>query len=401
MHSNRLWHILESSIPSIIEACMICYFFFLPWEHTAVIRDLLLAVGILAWGMERYILKKDYASSLKHLEKYILFYVAAVVVSIFFSEAPISSLRSFRTGLSKFLLIFALAVRVYQEPGSVRRLLYGLIASSTLVTVYGIVGYFFRWPAAIEPGGQAIGPFDHHNTLGQYLALHITILLGLFLWEERTSLRLLWGILIPLQLSLLLLCQSRTALVGLILAGGALFSLQREVRVIVACSLILVTLGWGLSQNRLLARFRTIAEPRTYETGIASRYQIWGETLEWIGEHPWVGHGYGGRRFLEISRSRSLIEFAVPHAHNLFLQVLFESGVLGLMAFLLLFFGAAWEAFRLRHRSAIYPLLFSLFVLIFFLSLTEPLFLMGRLGIFLWTLFALISTIRDRPFGIP
>src|SRR5579884_1704510 len=398
MRSSRLWLTFKESTSQVIEASLIGYLFFLPWEHTAFIRDLLLAVGILTWGVERYILKKDRVFISKHLEKYILFYVAAVLISVFFSEAPIASVRSFRSGLSKFLLIFALVVRVYQEPGSVRRLLYGLIGSSTLVKVYGLVGYLFHWRAAIEPGGLATGPFNHHNPLGQYLALHIVVLLALFLWEQRNLFRLLWGILIPLHLALLLFSQSRGALVGVLIAGGVLFILQRQARVIIAFSLILFTLGWGFNQDRLFNRFRTIAQPETYETGIASRDRIWSETLVWIGESPWIGHGYGGTPFSIMSRSRSRIEFDVPHTHNLFLQVFFESGVLGLSAFVLLFFRIAWETFRLRHRSAIYPLLFSLFVLIFLLGMTEPFFLMGHLGIFLWILFGLVDTMQDHSF---
>mgnify|MGYP001580492124 CR=1 FL=1 len=391
MQSSRLSHDLKLWAPYVMEISMLGYLFLIPLEHASLGKNLFLGSGILAWGLEHYFFKKDGLSGHRILDKYILIYIVAILISAYFSKDLLISTRALRGDISKLLLVYILAVRVYREPAPIRRLFYTLVAFSAIVTVYSITGYLLHWPSVVMPEGQVKGPFGYFNACGHYLAYHFLIALAFFIREEHNKLKYLWSVILSLQLVLILLSQSRTALVAVIIGAVSLLLLQPHNRKTLATLslIILITLGLGFSNGTLFNRFLTILDPATYKE-VSNRTVIWRDTIKWSQDRPWIGNGYGGDLFSKTAQFYSKPKNYV-HAHNTFLEILFESGIIGLSTYLILFFRAAWYSYRLRSRTAIHPLLLSLFILIFFLSLTETIFLTGRFGVFLWVLFALVA----------
>ncbi len=85
------------------------------------------------------------------------------------------------------------------------------------------------------------------------------------------------------------------------------------------------------------------------------RQDMWFQAVYLIRQSPWVGIGLGAYSRIapytwpySPSQPASLI---APHAHNLFLQVALDTGILGLTAFIVLLMtslASAWRAFRRR-----------------------------------------------------
>ena len=91
----------------------------------------------------------------------------------------------------------------------------------------------------------------------------------------------------------------------------------------------------------------TITDPNTLST--QSRLQIWQVAWQAFKEYPLTGIGANrfGLYYLE-HRPPNALEPAAAHAHNLFLNLLAETGILGTAAFLILWGAIVWTLIRLR-----------------------------------------------------
>lgn len=86
----------------------------------------------------------------------------------------------------------------------------------------------------------------------------------------------------------------------------------------------------------------------------SDRWAMWRAAWTGIAEHPWVGRGPGtfSAYFERLSLSTRATGSGVPaHAHDLFLEVLFERGIVGLAGLFLLIAGLAWGAARDRDAG--------------------------------------------------
>lgn len=86
------------------------------------------------------------------------------------------------------------------------------------------------------------------------------------------------------------------------------------------------------------------------------RLAHWQTAIAMWDDHPWIGIGVGNfdSRFEEYSVHPDFLE-SQGHAHNYYLHILAETGVVGLTAYLVLLIGAlllAWTAYRSSDRLA-------------------------------------------------
>jgi O-antigen ligase len=129
---------------------------------------------------------------------------------------------------------------------------------------------------------------------------------------------------------------SRTALVALAAAilvavlrmGSASLSLA-AVAVVAAASSWLI-----LFPPQALGEYIARGDPASLNT-LTGRTEIWTRVFEAWARHPFAGYGYGG--ILRPENSGGEVLSAIPgvHAHNAFLQVLYETGLVGLALFMI------------------------------------------------------------------
>lgn len=104
----------------------------------------------------------------------------------------------------------------------------------------------------------------------------------------------------------------------------------------------------------------TYAETGSVQTA-RSRYRIFSIAQRGIAEAPWFGHGVAS--FEGYQREGGADAFAFAHAHNLVLQVLFETGWIGLAGFVLLFGAMLWPGARGRIRPEVVALVLAVVVM--------------------------------------
>ncbi|MER3479069.1 MAG: hypothetical protein C4327_00900 [Meiothermus sp.] len=134
------------------------------------------------------------------------------------------------------------------------------------------------------------------------------------------------------------------ACLGLAWLGG----LPRAWKLAAATLVVLaIDLGLFLGGQERLGRFMTITDLNAAST--QSRLQIWQVAWQAFKEHPLTGIGANrfGLYYLE-HRPPDALEPTAPHAHNLFLNLLAETGLLGMSAFLILWGAIVWTLIRLR-----------------------------------------------------
>lgn len=170
-------------------------------------------------------------------------------------------------------------------------------------------------------------------------------------WSRRRWPRLLCTLLALANLVVLVLTQSR----GGYMAGAAalaLLLLLRWPRLIYI--LPLVTLGVGFAIYRVgLATITDLFSAETVMGGLDARLELWSRALYAISDFPFTGIGIGTfERVIPLLYPYFLIspDTAIPHAHNLLLQVAVDLGIPGLIAYLALYLSACAIAAQALSR---------------------------------------------------
>jgi O-antigen ligase len=129
-----------------------------------------------------------------------------------------------------------------------------------------------------------------------------------------------------------------------------------------------------------------IADPKVFlgamgkSSTLTNRIPLWGLVLEAIGKRPWLGYGYSSFWQGWHGDSAHICRVAgwiPPHAHNGFLDVCLDLGLVGLTIFLLGVVFALCRAVRSARRTTtvggLWPITFLTFLLLY--NLTESLIL--------------------------
>ncbi|MBI3780588.1 MAG: O-antigen ligase family protein [candidate division NC10 bacterium] len=360
----------------------------------------LLFIAWLIWRRSGARLSRDQAS----VGWALLLYLTVAGMSLLVSADVRASLLDFqRVPLNGLILFLILS----QEAGDTRYLAryhLALVWASTLITLYGLLGYFLGWG---RNGGMVTSVYTWKNELGYLLAVSVSIVAWELLTTRDRVRRVAWALLAFVQFALLLLSDTRAALVAVIVSTLILTVALRRMKVLLVCIVAFMTL-LAVSGQRIVTRHISIVQPSTYVAGdLSGRVDLWGGTLAMIRERPLLGYGYGWRLFARraqafANQTADARATSAPHAHNLFLETAYEMGLLGVAALCVL---GGTVALVLIKRCRVSRsgdessremalLLLALYVVFGVISLTDYL-LSDRLGALGWTLFAFAGALAS------
>ena len=229
------------------------------------------------------------------------------------------------------LLFLALARRPLRD-GALERFAVGLAAGALITALYGQYQYWVMFPA-IEPAMRELygqGPFlsvnanfYSANCYAPFLAATLVLLAGLALQGRQVF---PWLAAPPLLVTLVL-SESRATvalLAAVALALVARSRLQpRQRRLVLAALAVAVPVGLWIGS-------RWLAPDELWETALLGRLAIWRGAWAMIGDHWLLGVGLG--RFAEYFPAYQVTDFFTRYPHNLLLEALAETGVVGLLA---------------------------------------------------------------------
>ena len=215
--------------------------------------------------------------------------------------------------------------------------------SLLVVSVIGVGQYLFgmaevRWVDASrfgDIGGRVTSIFSNPNILAVYLVLYFPFSLrAAFAAEIKARMRVFYAFVSAFCALCILLTWSRGAWLALLWMFFPFFLLHsRKTRLLLRFSPLLL-LAVPLLPSNFQGRLFSIGD--LGESSIRYRLLTWRGTWKMLLSHP-VGIGVGERAWRAIYPHFAVSGTkTVMHAHNLFLQVATELGVVGLLVFLLL-----------------------------------------------------------------
>lgn len=244
-----------------------------------------------------------------------------------------------------FMAAYFLAVNLIRSENLLMKCVVRMLAALALVSVYGIYQNFFGTTTAAwldstmftEIGNRVVSTFENPNVLGQYLIIMLPFSI-LAVFEERGKARLGALGVTALTLVCLVFTWSRGAWLGAMF--GILVMLliySRHTMKICVAGLFALPLVPFVVPDAILNRFTSIGN--LGDSSTMYRVNIWKGTLKLTGDYFIGGIGMGEAAFRKVYPNYSLeaIE-AAPHSHNLFLQVLAENGIFGMLFLVILFF---------------------------------------------------------------
>lgn len=333
--------------------------------------DLVLALVLAAWlaqGMARRRLVVPHLPLLWPL----LALLAALALSLL--GAP-----SYRDGLLELLkwvqvTALYLAVAAVLPPARAPWLLAGLLAAASAQALLGLVQFVTQTgPEPFILLGRfmrAYGTFRQPNPYAGYLGLAAPLAISLAIWawtsQRRPGLALRSALLASAGLiSLgLLLSWSRGAWLSFALAVAVVVLAHTRkaapavaVLAAVAVAALAAAGAGGLLPapvaerlGELQAYVGLVDVPRTEVTdanfAVLERLAHWQAALSMWADHPWLGVGAGN--YAAVYAGYHLPRWYEPlgHAHNVYLNVAAEAGLLGLLAYLWLWAASLWQALR-------------------------------------------------------
>ena len=266
------------------------------------------------------------------------------------------------------------------------------------------------------------------NQLGGTLLYIVPLLIGpLLVWRRPLAIpqrewRLWMGLsaLGALILSAaLLLTQSRGAYIGMAAGLACLVGLRwRWGRWALVAGGIALGLGvwrfWPeiaaqLARNPAttgLTAYGGLASPGT----LLWRVEVWERSIGYLGDVPFTGYGLGAFRAVDTlfygpgmigsGGTGSVFDVGVPHAHNVFLQMGFDTGIPGLLAYLAILLLAVRECWLLARRaSGLYAALgmgaLATLVASHVYGLVDVVALGAKPGVLWWGLLATIAAVSN------
>jgi O-antigen ligase len=317
-----------------------------------------LAIGVMIYGTLTLRSEERFGQA-RWLTALVLIFASVGIASSLQAISPSASV----TKVFALLAAAALFLAVHQICRDRRQLIIvaaGAVAGLLLASVQGLLqqltGEFQTFGAG--RGGTSVGrlqgSFGHPNAYGGYLAVLIPLAVA-FAMSRAFPPRLRWlgGVTVTLAVPALVLSYSRGA-VGALVAGSIIWLALLRPRLALLAALVVAVSALMFAPAAFKDRFSS----RETSADVGLRSDIWASAVDIYAEHPLLGVGLnnfdeaysslpstlstGAQRRL-LHQSQILVP---PHAQNLYLNVLAEEGIVGLLCLIALAIAALLTLYR-------------------------------------------------------
>jgi hypothetical protein len=297
------------------------------------------------------------------LTRSILFYFAVAFASAaFFNPVTLDAQRELMR-LASYICFYYVVTDWLQTPANTRALLKVLMASTIVVALFGFYQvvsggysalYDILYPIQeeirqIPPWEGRITSFlEHYNGLAGYINLVIPFCIAFAMRGHNPAFRRLGQWCFALVSLALLFTQSRGGLlayVAILVVSACFFAPDRRSRMRRIAMVLAVCLLAGIVAGMFFERLTEIDDFTT-----VSRLAIWGGAFTVFARSPIMGTGFGNLRML-MGGLLSLPDGWTGDAHNLYLELLAETGVAGFVAYVILVIVAMRLALKLYRKS--------------------------------------------------
>ena len=367
---------MKPSISQISEYAFIAYFFilsFFPFNADTI--KLLCFLTVIGCWIARMIAEKKVLFTKTSINIPVLSFLLCSLAASFHSDHVENSLETVAHDYLIYVLIFFCMVNTIHSQEQARRILKAMLITCGLVCAYGLYGYY-TGIAILD--GRLVATFEYHSRIAKYISLLLPIAVCIFLWYKDIMSRLFLALLIILCSFSLVLTMSRTSwiaiLITMLFVGFAVQKKLLMVIVIGVCALLIFILP-----SKFIKHAKTVTQVDKFFASkkiLGERLLCWKASISMIQDHPLLGIGPGKKNFRDAfqlyggkikeaekqikkektsvqpkeikTRKKSLVKGVekLSHAHNIFLHIWVETGIVGLLAFLWLFVTVFYAAIK-------------------------------------------------------
>lgn len=332
MDRGKLIHFCDKTI----EICLYVLIFCLPFSRAII--EICATTAIVMWVIKRLLgyrtngLWRIFPSTYLNLPlfSFMLICIFSVIISSYF----VLSLRAFIWKTAEYTLLFFIVIEVINDKRKIRNILITVLISAGIMGMDGGIQYFthvelLRHRSLFKE--RVTGPFSSPNDFAAYLVVILPLILSLS-FSELKSRRLRWLLKLEsaLLMVLLIIGISRGAWIGFV-AALLFIGIFNGKRALLTILVTLVILFFILPPN-FKGQIKSIFILNA-PGGNMDRRLMWQGGWDMFLDKPILGHGLGTfmRNFMDY-RPQGYEE--IVYAHNCYLQIAAELGVIGLATFL-------------------------------------------------------------------
>jgi len=367
-HEKSIWtKAIEISIITLIIFTPLAFYPYLvrifnPPKELAF--NILVIIGLMLWFL-KMTAKEETKITRTPLNLPILAFMAICTLSLLWSNSPMVSLLELPLFLAGPVLYF-IVVNNIRDKYQINRLLIALLIISSLLGIYGIFQYqgidFAFWKGNIARS-KVFGLFGNVNYFAEYMIVPLSLAISLFFATRNRVCKVLLLVGILVMGGSLVLTFTRGSYLAIGISSIFMFLLylasqgksfikeHKKIFILILTLIILVTFLFAIPNplnksgtvNSKIKRRISVAK-FTQGSSLKRRITIWEFTVLMIKDHPILGSGLGTfkynslnyqAKFLEQGENRSLYLYGIADkAHNEYLQLGAELGILGLGIFL-------------------------------------------------------------------
>lgn len=355
---------LKSPDKYILSLSLALYAVFLPISKSAVYFSLTVIVIFSLYTLSRHWNKIFYPVYLKRLIFFGLMLISWQALTLLINGIPAETLNQPFNRAFNFLPIFALPIISASKElktSITRQSLFTLLFITSFIILLGMIqnitGIVYSFPKQPFSHGELVGFFGHHIEAGGFFSTLAVLSICLISFWQKSK-----------RLNLMLL-----ALLFLLLLG-VFFSLARTyyVSLLITVLMVLIRKNWRTSvlyisiiavfistimviSPHIRERVFSISDLKKNLSNVERLY-IWKTSVDIIVDNPISGVGFKQwrNRFPEYAGKYSdywrFTEGAYHHAHNLYLSVAAETGIVGLSIFLIFWLYLLYNIFNNAKR---------------------------------------------------
>src|SRR3990170_1223510 len=375
--------LVQPYISRISEYAFIAYFFILSFfPFNADIIKLLCFLTMIGCWIARMISEKKILFTKTSINVPVFSFLLCSLAASFHSAHIENSLETVAHDYLIYFLIFFCMINTIQSQEQAKRILKAMLITCGLVCAYGLYGYYTGIAIRDE---RLVATFEYHSRIAKYLSLLLPIAVCLFLWYKDKLSRLSLSLFVILCSFSLILTMNRTSWVAIFIAMIFIgFATQKKLLMAVfigVCGLLIFILP-----SKFITHATTITQVNKLFTSkkiLGERLLCWKASIAIIQDHPLLGLGPGKRNFRDAyQRYREKAKTKKPsqkkdpvsvkrtetqdkkktvtrrieklsHAHNIFLHIWAETGIIGLLSFLWLFATVFYAAIKSWRFSSV------------------------------------------------
>lgn len=310
---------------------------------------------LFVWCLACFIMSPAFPRIARAAARHKAFSVLALLafVSISWSPDPVDALR--RSVLFGLTLLFSLYLAEYYDPQEQMLLILftGVIAViASFLVVFLLPGFGYGYE------GEWKGIFGHKNDLGMYVIFLVSP--AFFMRLKQSLVGIATAGILGLAAVLVLMSQSRTAwllafVFGCYVCAYKLIARFRR-RDAVLLSITVMSIA-GVMMSLAVTQYDSLLRLLGKTSDLSGRLQIWKAVAFAISKHPYLGYGYGG--FWNQSQGESMnvimaVGFPLNHAHDGYLNLWLQLGLVGLLLFIWSLVAATRngvKSLRLGHQN--------------------------------------------------